>query len=158
MVVQVGMLNSVTALNSYLAALHMLTVGASSNQKKRELWLNMYKDFHMNNSIALAMILIHPDFPDVRQSKRSGFVKQREEKCELGKLISGAICPNKAEERDHIWPYSLGGITEDRNRADLCRACNRGKSNTVVAYFPWGDETPSWVIEKIESTRRRIGN
>lgn len=150
------------ALNNYLETIHHVKNNATNNDEKRELWLKLYDKYQLNgnnnDSLGIAMSLIHPDFPDVVTEKRTGFKKPISDSCELGKLVSGAICPNNAFELDHIWPISLGGITEDRNRADLCRDCNRGKSNTIVGYFPWDGNIPNWVIEKIDNIRRSIGS
>ena len=110
----------------------------------------------MENNLPVAMALIHPEFPDCPKPRRTGFRRVISENCELGKIIPGAVCPNKATELDHIWPVSLGGETRDSNRADLCSVCNRGKSNTP-GYFPWTAEAPGWVIEKIFSIRGKIG-
>ena len=150
-------MDPIDALNSYMQALYTLKEKTTNNIEKRALWLHLYKEFTIDNSISTAMILIHPDFPDVEEETRVGFKKKISIKCELGKLVIGAKCPNIAVELDHMWPISLGGVTDDRNRADLCKDCNRGKSNTIVGYFPWGETAPNWVIEKVQTIRRLIG-
>ena len=121
-----------------------------------DLYVNTTRE-KLKSEIGIAMVLVHPSFEDVKEKSKSGFKANVSGICELGKLIHGAVCPNKAKERDHIFPWSLGGITSDVNRADLCETCNRGKSNTVVGYFPWNGETPAWVIEEIWNTRKYIG-
>lgn len=149
-------------LNKYLSYIHRLKMEMNNDELKRGYWLELYCSCNgidgLKKNIGTAMALIHNEFPDVQKLSRNGFVKTINENCELGKLVTGANCPNKAKEMDHIWPYSLGGISEDRNRADLCEYCNRGKSNAIVGYFPWDLETPEWVLERIELIRRRIGN
>ena len=111
----------------------------------------------MEENLPIAMALIHPEFPDCSQPSRIGFTRSLSDDCQLGKIVTGAECPNRAEERDHIWPLSLGGSTIDSNRADLCAKCNRGKGSTVVGYFPWSEKTPGWAIEKIFKIRSNIG-
>jgi hypothetical protein len=149
------------ALNNYLEIIFHLKNKTTNDFEKSKFWLELHDKYKKNGnnnlSLGIAMALIHPDFPDVIFEKRTGFRKPISNECELGKLVSGAKCPNSAFELDHIWPISLGGITEDRNRADLCRDCNRGKSNTIVGYFPWGGNIPNWVIEKIDIIRSGIG-
>ena len=150
----------ITALNEYLKLIDKLRRECTSPKARREFWLDLYEKTtlkKMESEISIAMVLIHPSFEDVEKKSKSGFKTNISGGCELSKLIIGAKCPNKAEEKDHIFPWSLGGITSDVNRADLCKSCNRGKSNTVVGYFPWNGETPAWVIEEIWKTRKNIG-
>ncbi len=150
----------ITALNEYLGYIDELNRECTSPEKRREFWLDLYVNTtleKLKSEIGIAMVLVHPSFEDVKEKSKSGFKANISGICELGKLIHGAVCPNKAKERDHIFPWSLGGITSDVNRADLCEACNRGKSNTVVGYFPWNGETPAWAIEEIWNTRKHIG-
>ena len=153
-------MKGITALNEYLGYIDELNRECTSPEKRREFWLDLYVNTtreKLKSEIGIAMVLVHPSFEDVKEKSKSGFKANVSGICELGKLIHGAVCPNKAKERDHIFPWSLGGITSDVNRADLCETCNRGKSNTVVGYFPWNGETPAWVIEEIWNTRKYIG-
>ena len=154
-------MSSVINLNLYLELSHTLKHKMSNDEMKKSFWLELYNNScsveKIERNIGIAMILIHPEFKFINPIKRTGFIKRIAEKCELGKLVHGAICPNNAKEKDHIWPFSLGGETIDSNRADLCEYCNRGKSNTIVGYFDWGSSTPDWVIEKVDFIRRSIG-
>ncbi len=138
-----------------------MKVKMSSDRLKRDYWLELFNQAEspekMGKNLPIAMALIHPEFPDCTVPSRRGFVRPGSDNCELGKIVPGAECPNRAEESDHIWPLSLGGSTIDSNRADLCRSCNRGKSSTVVGYFPWSGSTPGWALEKIFKIRGNIG-
>jgi hypothetical protein len=149
-------------LNNYMNYIFRLKNEMSSNELKRKYWLDLFNACGgingLRNDVGAAMTLIHVDFPDIQKISRNGFVKTISDKCELGNLVTGAKCPNKAKEIDHVWPLSLGGISEDRNRADLCEYCNKGKSNTIVGYFPWDKKTPDWVLERIDFTRKSIGS
>ena len=133
----------------------------SSDQLKRQYWVELFNRAatprEMGENLPIAMALIHPEFPDCDQPRRSGFTRSLSDNCQLGKIVPGADCPNPAEEKDHIWPLSLGGSTIDSNRADLCTNCNRGKGSTVVGYFPWTGKTPEWAIQKIFKIRSNIG-
>ena len=153
-------LSGIAALNQYMHLIHKLEGECTNAESRRDFWLDLYNKIHppnIDSNIAIAMVLIHPSFEDVREKSRSGFKAHLSGLCELGRLIHGADCPNIAVEMDHIFPYSLGGVTRDVNRADLCKSCNRGKSNTVVGYFPWDGKVPDWVIEEVWATRKRIG-
>ena len=154
-------MEGVDALNQYLIYVNKMQVEKSSNELKRDYWVELFElastPKEMRNNLPIAMALIHPEFPDCPRPRRSGFNRSLSEYCELGKIVPGAECPNPAEENDHIWPLSLGGLTIDSNRADLCTKCNRGKGSTVVGYFPWDGNTPGWAIEKIFEIRANIG-
>jgi hypothetical protein len=154
-------MNGVDNLNVYMNCIYQLQYLKNNDKLKRDYWLELFNNHAgisgLKKDIGIAMALIHPDFPDIQKDSRNHFVKTMSSQCELGKLVKGAICPNRAKEKDHIWPFSLGGISIDVNRADLCEYCNRGKSNTIVGYFPWDSHTYDWVLEKIDFTRRRIG-
>lgn len=150
-----------TNLNEYLGIIHRLENEMTNDDYKRRYWVELYETIKKQNLDVLrpgiALALINPQFPDIALDKRTGFIKSLADYCELGKLVSGAICPNTAKHKDHIWPYSLGGATIDANRADLCERCNRGKGATIVGYFPWERATPNWVLNRIDITRRLIG-
>ena len=155
-------IDALNALNEYMEHIHKLKKECTSPEKRREYWIDLYNDVGLENlrnglRIGTAMVLIHPYFEDAGTPRRSGFKGPIASNCELGKLIHGAKCPNIAAEKDHIFPWSLGGLTMDANRADLCKSCNRGKSNTIVGYFPWGGDTPSWAVERIYKIRKSIG-
>lgn len=141
----------VNSLNEYMNYIYILKNRKTNNKQKKEFFLMLFDKTNGNlkNNLSISMALIHPEFPEMKKESRNGFTNLLADNCQLGFLIKGAKCPNPASQKDHIFPYSLGGITEDRNRADLCESCNRGKSNTVVGYFPWHQKTPDWVIEKI---------
>ena len=154
-------MTGINNLNEYLEIIYNLEFVKTNDDLKRNYWIELYLRIP-NSSIqktkpGIALSLIHPYFPDVSLDSRSGFVRLMSEKCELSKLVIGADCKNTAKEKDHIWPHSLGGGTIDANRADLCERCNRGKGATIVGYFPWSNNTPDWVIQKINSIRNNIG-
>lgn len=44
-------------------------------------------------------------------------------------------CEGRAEQADHIWPWSKGGPTELANGQMLCRAHNRAKSNLLPTFL-----------------------
>ena len=154
------LMKGILALNEYLIHIDILNRECTNIETRREYWIKLYRSIQNNKletNIGTEMVLIHPIFEDVEVKSRYGFKATISGRCELGKLIHGAICPNIAKEKDHVFPWSLGGITSDVNRADLCQSCNRGKSNTVVGYFPWNESTPAWVNEEIWKTRKRMG-
>lgn len=49
-------------------------------------------------------------------------------------------CQNKAHQKDHIWPFSLGGPFELWNFQGLCNFHNRMKSNSPVFNFSPDDK------------------
>jgi hypothetical protein len=152
--------SGIESLNQYMKLVYKLERECTNAASRRDFWMELYQKTSidkMKSEIGICMVLIHPSFEDVGEKSRSGFKSHISGQCELGKLIHGAVCLNKATERDHIFPLSLGGITSDVNRADLCKSCNRGKSHTVVGYFPWHGETPDWVMEEIWKIRKNIG-
>jgi hypothetical protein len=154
-------MDGVSSLNEYLKYINKIQIEKSSSQMKREYWIELFNlapsQREMKENLPIAMALIHPEFPDCGKPSRTGFIRSLSDNCQLGKIVMGAECLNPAEEKDHIWPLSLGGSTIDSNRADLCTNCNRGKGSTVVGYFPWTGKTPEWVIQKIFKIRSNIG-
>lgn len=142
--------------------------GEKSNfSDKCDLWLSLYNDWNsryheavgeeltMLNSLGLA--LIHPDFCYNRfgENFREHFLdasrkmsldeEERIGNCQI-KQITGEECAFNEfpHERgrlvgDHLWPYALGGPTNDkdnwhRNRLLLCKNCNNAKSSSVATY------------------------
>lgn len=57
-------------------------------------------------------------------------------------------------EADHAFPYALGGPTEGRNMALLCRMHNRQKAGDVHLY-DWPQTAPAWVWDAL-SRRARL--
>ena len=101
------------------------------------------------------LALIHPDYCIDNNGqkivhdnyKRKKFNHDPTDRCQIGKLVEGVKCPYQSEfqksHADHLWPYSLGGLTESGNKLSLCDVCNRAKSNSPFL-FP-GDDIPRWL-------------
>lgn len=99
--------------------------------------------------------LIHPDYCldnngqkiSHESYRRKKFNHDPTDRCEINKLVEGVKCPYQSEfhksHADHLWPYSLGGLTETGNKLSLCGVCNRAKSNSPFL-FP-GDIIPRWL-------------
>ena len=134
---------------------------------KCALWLERYNEWNSGypgahgvdltrlNLVGLG--LIHPDFCYNRfgenfrttflDVKRAMSIDEHERlgKCQI-QQISGEECAFNEfpEERgrlvgDHLWPYALGGPSNDadhwhRNRLLLCKNCNSAKSSSVATY------------------------
>lgn len=58
----------------------------------------------------------------------------------------GYACPFERAEiaADHLFPRSLGGPTDPRNRLTLCRWHNTAKSMDIHIY-PWEEGIPEWL-------------
>lgn len=67
-------------------------------------------------------------------------------RCEAALLIAIGRCGSRAEEADHVYPWSKGGPTVVSNGQALCRSHNRSKSNLTP---PW------WYVLCLERRRRR---
>lgn len=135
--------------------------------EKCDLWLERYrvwneaypdsKGIKLTSLNILGLAMIHPDFcydrfgedfripfldvnrtMSVDEEERSGL-------CQI-KQISDEECAfnEYPEERgrlvgDHLWPFSLGGPSNDKdhwhmNRLLLCSICNNAKSSSVATY------------------------
>jgi len=74
-------------------------------------------------------------------------------------IVWGYQCPNISEnlEQDHLFPYSLGGITSDHNRIWLCRYHNMLKGNDVHCY-PWEEAAnrAAWVDRHIAAIHKKV--
>ena len=68
------------------------------------------------------------------RSRRASFDMSVQERRELLKDPC-VYCNGKAEEADHIRPYSKGGSHDWINRAPTCFTCNRAKNNLGVLQF-----------------------
>ena len=58
-------------------------------------------------------------------------------------------------EHDHLFPYSLGGPTDPRNRISLCTWHNREKGSGIHV-FKWELGAPPWVPEAVERISRAL--
>lgn len=78
------------------------------------------------------------------------------EPCQSDRLW-GYECPfaDALFAADHLYPKSLGGVTDARNRLTLCQWHNTAKSMDVHD-FPWEHGTPEWVEPTIRQMERWI--
>lgn len=134
---------------------------------KCDYWLEQYQEWNeiypdsfggeLTRLNLLGLALIHPDFCYNRfgENFRIPFLdasrtmsvddEERIGVCQI-KQISGEECAFNEfpEERgrlvgDHLWPFALGGPTNDgnnwhTNRLLLCTNCNNAKSSSVATY------------------------
>lgn len=113
------------------------------------------------------MALLRPEAygEEVRQRSslirgKRAFGKTDRQRCQSDRFW-GYTCPlgtDSLVSADHVFPYSLGGITEAPNLLWLCDAHNRLKGGDVHV-FPWELGTPSWVpptLVRIAAVVRRL--
>lgn len=87
--------------------------------------------------------------------KRNFPPRRVERKCN-SMLIWGYECDSKEDlQQDHLFPYSLGGATDSRNRIFLCRLHNQIKGSDIH-FYPWEDVsgyTEYWLDSKLKKIR-----
>jgi len=134
---------------------------------KCDFWLEKYNQWNSEYPMALGgeltmlnlfgLALIHPNFCYDRfgENFRKQFLdtnrtmsvdeEERNGKCQVNQITGEECAFNEfPEERgrlvgDHLWPYTLGGPSNDadhwhRNRLLLCQNCNSAKSSSVATY------------------------
>lgn len=132
-------------------------------------WFAEYELF-CNNQLSLArtMVLLLPeaygekpaDQTSLIRIRRTFDMKSAEQQCQSA-WYWGYECPfgtDAAMTADHVFPYSLGGITEGTNLLWLCEVHNRIKGSDVHV-FPWERGVPPWVpdvLSRVAPIVRRL--
>ena len=137
-------------------------------------WRDCFEE--KDKSITLRLALLHPDHYQRLRDKRApeAATLQREiqgrrqfpregscGKCE-SELLWGYACPLNSPqiEQDHLFPYSLGGPTNHKNRIVLCRYHNMVKAADVHR-LPWegaANRIEPWLDAQLEVLHRKIRN
>ncbi len=125
-------------------------------------WIDSYS---VDRSIFTKLALIHPEnlhaldlteqqlleINGPRNFKKSTFHRE----CQSD-LIWGYKClSTECLQQDHLFPYSLGGATNTKNRIFLCKNHNSIKGHDIHLY-PWeffDRYTDTWLHKKIELIR-----
>lgn len=103
--------------------------------------------------------LAHPEIATLEKTAYGGDTFDPlvfSEECQSDRLW-GYECPFRGSEfaADHLFPRSLGGPTDARNRLNLCRWHNTAKSMDVHV-FPWEEGIPDWVPQLLRVLARWI--
>ncbi len=126
-------------------------------------WQNEYA-LHLSGRLPLArsMALLRPELYREESGQEKSAIRGRRsfnqssvgKECESNRFW-GYNCPFGTPLRasaDHVFPYSLGGITAGPNLLWLCDLHNRLKGSDVHV-FPWELGLPTWVngaLQRIE--------
>jgi len=135
------------------------------HQNFNQYWLEVVPEGGPNwdlDVLPKLLALVHPDFTMDRNGQpvrnggyasRTFKAKYSDERCSVGTLFEGIIqCPYHREttrcEADHLWPFSLGGPTDNTNKLPLCKDCNQQKSNSPFLYP--ANMIPRWLRLRIQ--------
>ncbi len=158
--------SSITNINEYLNLLHVeLPKIENSAEQLDDFWCRNYNSDIGKMTLAMGLFLIHPVFhkrldgtPIALKFRHSSTFSERHKDaimtgyCKINFLVNDAVCLGTDTVSDHNWPWSLGGPTRGENHLELCGACNRSKSNSILL-FDWEQkiEHLEWVIELLQA-------
>jgi hypothetical protein len=78
------------------------------------------------------------------------------ESCQSNELWGYSCCyQNSSNHKDHLFPFSKGGISHKENLYVLCEDHNRMKSSDLHIY-PWENGIPNWVKKQIDIINKVI--